>query len=542
MSSFRASVLIAALAMVAAAPSAFAQASVERFRSAVAVDAHGSLLIDNPVGPIFVTGTTKPGIRWEAVKSVRGVSPAAIEEGRKQTALGIGGTLRERVLRTEIPYPLRNGRWESGVMYRVEVPSTISLTILSVSGQRVMVSGIRGPVTIKHVNGRIELKDVTGPQNVETVNGDIIAVLPATLSRDVLLSSVNGHVQVETPPGASFSWEAETLRGGILSNLKVRGFFRRAETRQYHAVIGEGTKVRVRTSTVLGDIYLLRTGSRLADAGPISPSEMQASQERVQPQPLRPDTMGAFRQVSSSLLVGKPSARSFVAQQARIEGDFRIDVPMGSIFVGEIGGDAAVATRAGEIVLGRVTGRGDLRSLGGSIHLGDVQGPLDAFTSVGDIMIRLLRRGGSAVTDGGNIQIVGSGGPLVARTGGGDVTLRQVVGGTRAETNSGDVFLNVDPLLRSARIEARSGSGNIVLNLPPGLAADIDATVLSSDARLATFSSELPGLTVTRDTVGGRQRVRATGKINGGGDRIELRSENGGIQITARPASRVTLE
>ncbi|HVR42654.1 MAG TPA: DUF4097 family beta strand repeat-containing protein [Thermoanaerobaculia bacterium] len=533
--------LLAALVVaVLATPALAVKVSTERFQSAAPFAQGGSLLIDNPIGAVVVTGMQRPGLRWEAIKTVQAIDDRSLHEGRAQTGLAISGNERTRVLRTTIPYPLRNGRWESKVAYRVEIPADANLTIVTVSGELIRVTGFEGgSITIKNVNGRIQLESVVAPVSVETVNGHIEAALPGRPRNDWSLSSVNGTIELRVPRNAAFEWNAETIRGGIHTSLKLAGFFRRnPELRQYWAAVGEGSKVIVRTTSVLGDIYLMGEGTALADAQPIFASENRLAEAAAaprQPQPLRPDTSAAFRRVANTMLIQAPSSRSFVAQQARIAGDFRIDTPMGSVFVGEIGGDADITTKAGEIVLGRVGGRGDIRSLGGSLHLGEVAGPLRAHTEVGDVFIRSARKGGSAVTEGGTIHVGFTGGATSLRSGGGDVVVHRSGGPLEARTSSGDVWIAVDPGAKTQRIEAITEDGNVILQVPAGFGGEIDAIVLTSSEGAGAIASDLSGLTIVREADGGRTRIRATGKVNGGGDRIVLRASEGTIQIRLTP-------
>jgi hypothetical protein len=49
------------------------------------------------------------------------------------------------------------------------------------------------------------------------------------------------------------------------------------------------------------------------------------------------------------------------------------------------------------------------------------------------------------------------------------------------------------------------------------------------------------GLTVRREQVGKKTRIHATGKINGGGERVELYAEEGDIHISAQTIAPVQL-
>ncbi len=531
---------VAATAVALAAASASAQApakqSVEKFRSAVALAPGGSLLIDNPIGQIVVLGSTKPGLRWEAVKVVRGLDADAVLEGREQTRLQLEGMADARVLRTLVGYPLRNGRWESSVGYRIEVPAGTNVTIVNISTSQILVRGITGAVNVKNVSGRVELDSVSGAVHVESVSAIVRAKLPANVVRDAFLSSVSGRVELAAPPSASFNWTAETARGGVHAAFPAPGFFRAEDnTRRYYAAINGNKGPTVVTSSVLGDVYLLRPENSIAQAGVIAaPQEPGNRRPAARPAPLQPETLLAFQRVTRTLLMQMPTARSFAAQQAHIAGDYEVDAPLGSIFVGQIDGDANVATRAGEIVIGRVAGKGDLRSLGGSLHLGDISGPVTAHTSVGDIVVRNALRGGTAVTDAGLIRIGRTRGPVDLRSGGGDVIVHRAEGPVKARTRSGDIFVAIPAPVTNLRVEALTEDGNVALQIPRGFGGEIDVIVVTSHDGPNVINTDIRGLTIVRDMVNGKTRIRATGKIGGGGQKIVLRATEGTIQIRTR--------
>lgn len=528
--------LVFALVATTASAQAPAKQSVERFRSAVALAPGGSLLIDNPIGQVVVIGTSRPDLRWEAVKVVRATDSDGLREGRELTRLNLDGTANARVLRTLVGYPLRNGRWESSVGYRVEVPAGTNVNIISISSPQILVRGITGSVTVKNVSGQVELESVTGAARVESVNAVVRATLPPNPVRDVFLSSVSGRVEVSAPLSAAFNWTAETARGGVHTTFPVPGFFRAEKnTRRYYATVTRPGGPEVVTSSVLGDVYMLRPAQKIAQASVVvGPREPNEGLPAARPAPLQPDVKVAYQSVTRNFLMQMPSARSFAAQQARVAGNYAIDAPVGSIFVGQIDGNATVATRAGEIVIGRVSGTGDVRSLGGSLHLGDIVGPITAHTSVGDIVIRTALKGGSATTDAGTIRIGRAAGAVDLRSGGGDVVVHRAEAPVEAETRSGDVIIAVPAGVRRLRIDATTEAGNVSVHIPAGFGADIDAVVVTSNDSANVIQTEIPGLTMVRETVGGKTRIRATGKVNGGGEKMTLRATEGTIQIRMR--------
>jgi len=80
---------------------------------------------------------------------------------------------------------------------------------------------------------------------------------------------------------------------------------------------------------------------------------------------------------------------------------------------------------------------------------------------------------------------------------------------------------------------AKTSQGNVALVVSPTFAADIDALVITGDADANTIRSDF-NLTIRREAYNGKTRIRATGKINGGGERIELVAEDGSINISSQ--------
>ena len=89
----------------------------------------------------------------------------------------------------------------------------------------------------------------------------------------------------------------------------------------------------------------------------------------------------------------------------------------------------------------------------------------------------------------------------------------------------------LDPIIRSAAVELKSSEGSVTLFVNAQIAADIDATLITSDPDANTIRSDFPGLNIRRDQIGKKTRIRATGKVNGGGDRVSLYAEDGDITI-----------
>lgn len=231
-----------------------------------------------------------------------------------------------------------------------------------------------------------------------------------------------------------------------------------------------------------------------------------------------------------------------------VEGDVEVDTSGGNINIGNVRGNVSADTSGGRITIGNVTGDINADTSGGNIEVGEgggrvvldtsggsiraawATGPISADTSGGNIYLA-----GSAVrieadTSGGNIMIDASGGPIDADTSGGSITIRGATGPVRADTAGGRIDVDLGEVSGSigGSVDLETAGGDVTVRLPATLGVTINANLEVSrrgrgDYRIYT---DFP-LTIQEDddTIVGR------GDINGGGDRISLRTRNSDIYI-----------
>ena len=247
----------------------------------------------------------------------------------------------------------------------------------------------------------------------------------------------------------------------------------------------------------------------------------------------------------------------------------------GSVIVGDIGGDAAMVTQGGSILSGNIGGNAELRSQGGEIQIGDVAGNAEIRTA-GPISTGTISGEIRAETEGGTIEIRGSRGDLVARTlagdiligtaerttvhtGGGDIVglsilgpfdgstefgnirLERVESWIEARTSVGDIDIQFLPMMLDGdlHITLETNSGSIRLAIPEDLPANVEAVVqggagqrgsIRSDFPLERIDSvpKLPPFFPQAFTVA---PLTSRTTLNGGGNRVQLRSTQGSIQI-----------
>jgi DUF4097 and DUF4098 domain-containing protein YvlB len=146
----------------------------------------------------------------------------------------------------------------------------------------------------------------------------------------------------------------------------------------------------------------------------------------------------------------------------------------------------------------------------------------DIHTSDGNIGANDLRGNTKLVTHDGNIECEGFDGALEANTGDGNIRARGKFNGLNLRSGDGNIDAEVRPGSRMATSwSVHSGDGQVTLRLPEGFAADVDAH--TGDGRITV---DLP-LTTTA----GVQSDTISGKLNGGGRILTIRTGDGSIHL-----------
>jgi len=171
----------------------------------------------------------------------------------------------------------------------------------------------------------------------------------------------------------------------------------------------------------------------------------------------------------------------------------------------------------------------ELKTSGGDIVCGDLQGKAAANTSGGDVMLGHI---------GGEVQV---------HTSGGDIGLEQVAGSAKLHTSGGDI--KVGSVLNT--LDASTSGGDVSARLSGGLKGDCSLSTSGGDIRAVVDDNaafqldastsggdvEAYHLTLTIER-GGHGKSKLTGKVNGGGPLLKLRTSGGDIDIKGVPAGR----
>jgi hypothetical protein len=167
------------------------------------------------------------------------------------------------------------------------------------------------------------------------------------------------------------------------------------------------------------------------------------------------------------------------------------------------GFSADISSSDGDIDIGSLDGRVELRTSDGDIHFGTLRGPdITIETSDGDVVGDMLEGGRAAL-----------------ETSDGDVDVTVAAGSVRISTSDGDIQLH---LTNQAEVNLATGDGDITIYADPSLRADVE--LRGEDVDLAS-GFQLEGRIMRRG---------ATGTLNGGGPLLVAETGDGSISIRHR--------
>ena len=139
----------------------------------------------------------------------------------------------------------------------------------------------------------------------------------------------------------------------------------------------------------------------------------------------------------------------------------------------------------------------------------------------------VVRHAVVADTAGGDIRILRVGGSLDAKTAGGDIVVPRVGGSVRAVTAGGDVRVGMASRDIKGGVVIRNSGGDVTLSLPADCKADIELIVDGADEEEQAIRSEFSDVAISKKN--GNQR--ATASLNGGGERVMVRTSSGTIRL-----------
>ena len=220
-------------------------------------------------------------------------------------------------------------------------------------------------------------------------------------------------------------------------------------------------------------------------------------------------------------------------QTGDVQGDVSLRTSGGNIEMGVVSGEASVSTSGGDISVKSVGKSLKANTSGGNIDIGDVGGEAKVSTSGGDIKVRRVSGSATMSTSGGNIELDGASGTVKASTAGGDISLKNITGSIGASTAGGNVDAELRPSGKG-KSKLSSAGGEIVLAIPEDAKATIEATIRIQgrwSSRRSEYKVRSDFKADSYEQNDEDKEIRATYKLNGGGELIELTTVNSNITV-----------
>jgi DUF4097 and DUF4098 domain-containing protein YvlB len=349
---------------------------------------------------------------------------------------------------------------------------------------------------------------------------------------DEQLAHAMKQVEISLEKGMKADEEAIREVQEKMQHIEIPG-----PNREYRGSIGKGG-ADVHMETLNGRVILLASGTKEADAKALVSErstyvvtvpdvhvhvhvpDVQV-RVRVPPVPPVPPVPAAPRAVP-------PVPPAFDSEGDVVRGDVAGDflsTSGGDYRIGKVSGKVKILTQSGEIRVGGAGAGADLKTFGGDIVVGPVTGDLKASTLAGDIVGQTVSGSVLADTNGGDVRFDQVGGNLDVRTSGGDIRVPRVGGAVRAASAGGEIRIGLSACDARASVTIRNDGGDVSLALPPECKADVEL-VVTGDEDESTIHSDFDLVTTKR---AGAQRATAT--LNGGGEKITVRTTSGVIRL-----------
>lgn len=219
-----------------------------------------------------------------------------------------------------------------------------------------------------------------------------------------------------------------------------------------------------------------------------------------------------FRSDDSTVsIIGKQRGRFFPWHWQSSDIVYRVRVP--SKFRPRIN------TAGGDVSIRGVGGNVRCETSGGTLKLSSIVGDTYGETSGGDVLIRGVKGDVQGHTSGGDVKVDSVIGSVKVTTSGGEVVLLRINGRIFGETSGGNIEARLVGENKGVHLE--TSGGNVSVYLPKDVAANVQASTSGGSVKC-----DLPVM-----VLGKISEDELHGKINGGGNLVELSTSGGNINI-----------
>jgi hypothetical protein len=141
-----------------------------------------------------------------------------------------------------------------------EIPANVVVDARTTNGS-LQIDGVSAGVTARTTNGGVTASNVSGPLTLATVNGDVrLSADSLSQSDSIHLTTNNGSVHAELPPGLEGNFDLSTVNGVVRSDIPVPASPKGRSGRRFTGQIGASTRV-VKMRSLNGTVSVVSRGA-----------------------------------------------------------------------------------------------------------------------------------------------------------------------------------------------------------------------------------------------------------------------------------------
>jgi DUF4097 and DUF4098 domain-containing protein YvlB len=103
--------------------------------------------------------------------------------------------------------------------FEIRVPRSAAVHLRSINSGEIRVQSVQGDFDVEHINGAIQLEDMSGSGRAHTINGPVQVSFGASPKSDCSFHSLNGAIEVSFPGNLSAELRFKTLNGGVYTDF-----------------------------------------------------------------------------------------------------------------------------------------------------------------------------------------------------------------------------------------------------------------------------------------------------------------------------------
>jgi len=223
------------------------------YSESVIVNGHTNLLLNGLNGEVTITGM--PGRNTMTVNAEARVGSTTLDDaqiGLNQLDVVLTDNGSNITIRTEQPANSLGRQYI--VDYDITVPDNLSLSVNLVNGY-VALNNMEDAVYVVVENGNVNFTEVHGNSSVSIDNGSFIGSLSLHPESEVLISTVNGDINLDIPETTSAELFAQ-VRNGIIARENIDLENVQITNKTLQGIMGAGTGL-IDLETVNGDIFIV---------------------------------------------------------------------------------------------------------------------------------------------------------------------------------------------------------------------------------------------------------------------------------------------